>query len=218
MAEERNGRVITVVAYGDSNTYGYNPRTGLRYPEEIRWTGLLSSHLGNGYRVIEEGCNGRTTVHDDPIDGWKNGMDYLKPCLHSHKPVDIVVMMLGTNDLKSVFDLSAEQIAEGAGVLVDTIQKFTLEKYGYQPKIVLISPPEIGSGIRTSPFYGSFLEDAIDRSRQFPRYYKEVADRYGCVFFNAAEWIRPSEVDSLHLDPEAHRILAEKLSEVIKGM
>ena len=218
MAEERNGRVITVVAYGDSNTYGYNPRTGLRYPEEIRWTGLLSSHLGNGYRVIEEGCNGRTTVHDDPIDGWKNGLDYLRPCLHSHKPVDIVVMMLGTNDLKSVFDLSAEQIAEGAGVLVDTIQKFTLEKYGYQPKIVLISPPEIGSGIRTSPFYGSFLEDAIDRSRQFPRYYKEVADRYGCVFFNAAEWIRPSEVDSLHLDPEAHRILAEKLSEVIKGM
>ena len=210
--------MITVVAYGDSNTYGYNPRTGLRYPEEIRWTGLLSSHLGNGYRVIEEGCNGRTTVHDDPIDGWKNGLDYLRPCLHSHKPVDIVVMMLGTNDLKSVFDLSAEQIAEGAGVLVDTIQKFTLEKYGYQPKIVLISPPEIGSGIRTSPFYGSFLEDAIDRSRQFPRYYKEVADRYGCVFFNAAEWIRPSEVDSLHLDPEAHRILAEKLSEVIKGM
>ena len=210
--------MITVVAYGDSNTYGYNPRTGLRYPEEIRWTGLLSSHLGNGYRVIEEGCNGRTTVHDDPIDGWKNGLGYLRPCLHSHKPVDIVVMMLGTNDLKSVFDLSAEQIAEGAGVLVDTIQKFTLEKYGYQPKIVLISPPEIGSGIRTSPFYGSFLEDAIDRSRQFPRYYKEVADRYGCVFFNAAEWIRPSEVDSLHLDPEAHRILAEKLSEVIKGM
>ena len=210
--------MITVLAYGDSNTYGYNPRTGLRYPEDIRWTGLLSSHLGNGYRVIEEGCNGRTTIYDDPIDGWKNGLNYLKPCLHSHKPVDIVVMMLGTNDLKSVFDLSAEQIAEGAGVLVDTIQKFTLEKYGYQPKIVLISPPEIGSGIRTSPFYGSFLEDAIDRSRQFPRYYKEVADRYGCVFFNAAEWIRPSEVDSLHLDPEAHRILAEKLSEVIKGM
>ena len=78
--------MITVLAYGDSNTYGYNPRTGLRYPEDIRWTGLLSSHLGNGYHVIEEGCNGRTTIYDDPIDGWKNGMDYLKPCLHSHKP------------------------------------------------------------------------------------------------------------------------------------
>lgn len=210
--------MITVLAYGDSNTYGYNPRTGLRYPEDIRWTGLLSSHLGNGYRVIEEGCNGRTTIYDDPIDGWKNGLNYLKPCLHSHKPVDIVVMMLGTNDLKSVFGLSAQQIAEGAGVLVNTIQTFTLEKYGCQPKIVLISPPEIGSGICSSPFYGSFMEDAIDRSRQFPRYYREVAERYGCVYLNAAEWIEPSKVDSLHLDPEAHRILAERLSEVIKGM
>ena len=210
--------MITVLAYGDSNTYGYNPRTGLRYPEDIRWTGLLSSHLGSRYRVIEEGCNGRTTIYDDPIDGWKNGLDYLKPCLHSHKPVDIVIMMLGTNDLKSVFGLSAQQIAEGAGVLVDTIQRFTLEKYGHQPKIVLISPPEIGPGISSSPFYGSFLEDAIDRSRQFPRYYKEVAEKYGCVYFNAAEWIKPSRVDSLHLDPEAHRILAERLSEVIKEM
>ena len=210
--------MITVLAYGDSNIYGYNPRTGLRYPEDIRWTGLLSSHLGNGYRVIEEGCNGRTTIYDDPIDGWKNGLNYLKPCLHSHKPVDIVVMMLGTNDLKSVFGLSAQQIAEGAGVLVNTIQTFTLEKYGYQPKIVLISPPEIGPGICSSPFYGSFMEDAIDRSRQFPRYYREVAKRYGCVYLNAAEWIEPSKVDSLHLDPEAHRILAERLSEVIKGM
>ena len=210
--------MITVLAYGDSNTYGYNPRTGLRYPEDIRWTGLLSSHLGNGYRVIEEGCNGRTTIYDDPIDGWKNGLNYLKPCLHSHKPVDIVVMMLGTNDLKSVFGLSAQQIAEGAGVLVNTIQTFTLEKYGCQPKIVLISPPEIGYGICSSPFYGSFMEDAIDRSRQFPRYYREVAKRYGCVYLNAAEWIEPSKVDSLHLDPEAHRILAERLSEVIKGM
>ena len=126
--------MITVLAYGDSNTYGYNPRTGLRYSEDIRWTGLLSSHLGNGYRVIEEGCNGRTTIYDDPIDGWKNGLNYFKPCLHSHKPVDIVVMMLGTNDLKSVFGLSAQQIAEGAGVLVNTIQTFTLEKYGNQPK------------------------------------------------------------------------------------
>ena len=210
--------MITVLAYGDSNTYGYNPRTGLRYPEDIRWTGLLSSHLGNGYRVIEEGCNGRTTIYDDPIDGWKNGLNYLKPCLHSHKPVDIVVMMLGTNDLKSVFGLSAQQIAEGAGVLVNTIQTFTLEKYGNQPKIVLISPPEIGSDICSSPFYGSFMEDAIDRSRQFPRYYREVAERYGCVYLNAAEWIEPSKADSLHLDPEAHRILAERLSEVIKGM
>lgn len=207
----------TVLCYGDSNTYGYDPRTGLRYHEAIRWTCRLRDLLGVDYRVIEEGCNGRTTVYDDPIDGWKNGLDYLRPCLNSHKPVDIVILMLGSNDLKSTFGLTAEQIAAGAGILVDTIQSFTAEKQGFKPAIVLVSPPEIGSGIRTSPFYGRFEEDAIARSQEFPRYYKAVADRYGCVFFDAAEWIRPSETDSLHLDPEAHRILAEQLCEVIRN-
>lgn len=90
----------TVLCYGDSNTYGYNPVNGLRYPQDVRWPGKLQSLLGNGYQIIEEGCNGRTTVFDDPLEGWKNGLDYLRPCLNSHKPVDIVILMLGSNDLK----------------------------------------------------------------------------------------------------------------------
>ena len=211
--------MTTILCYGDSNTYGYDPRTGLRYGEDIRWTGRLASILGREeYCVIEEGCNGRTTIHDDPIDGWKNGLDYLKPCLNSHKPIDIVILMLGSNDLKSNFGLSASEIADGAGVLVETIQSFTEEKQGFVPSIVLISPPEIGEGITDSPFYGRFLEDAISRSREFAKHYRAVAERFGCVYLNAAEWIKASEADSLHLDPEAHRILAEKLAEVVKGL
>ena len=77
----------TVLCYGDSNTYGYNPENGLRYSEDERWTGVLKSLLGPAYNVIEEGCNGRTTIYDDPLEGWKNGKDYLKPCLNSHKPL-----------------------------------------------------------------------------------------------------------------------------------
>ena len=137
----------TVLCYGDSNTYGYDPRTGFRYPSSVRWTCRLAALLGDDYHVVEEGCNGRTTVFDDPIEGWKNGLGYLKPCLNSHKPVDIVVMMLGSNDLKETFHASPEQIAEGAGVLVETIQTFTREKQGFEPKIVLVCPPEIGEGI-----------------------------------------------------------------------
>ena len=208
----------TVLCYGDSNTYGYNPINGLRYGESIRWTCRLRDLLGDGYRVIEEGCNGRTTIYDDPVDGWKNGLDYLRPCLNSHKPVDIVILMLGSNDLKDTFHLTAREIANGAGVLVDTIKAFTSEKQGSVPVIILVSPPELGSGIRRSPFYGRFLEDAVTRSQEFPEYYKAVADRSGCVFFDAAKWIKASEVDSLHLDPEAHRILAEQLCEVVKGL
>ena len=205
----------TILCYGDSNTYGYDPNSGFRYPADVRWPGRLATLLGPNFHVVEEGCNGRTTVFDDPLEGWKNGLGYLKPCLNSHKPVDIVVMMLGSNDLKETFHASPKEIAEGAGVLVETIRNFTMEKQGFIPGIVLISPPEIGEGIADSPFYGSFYENAIARSKEFPRYYKEVANRYGCIFVNAAEYIQPSILDSVHLDPEAHRRLAEVVADVI---
>ena len=210
--------MVTVLCYGDSNTFGYIPETGMRYPRDIRYPGRLQKLLGDDYAVIEEGCNGRTTIHDDPIDGWKNGLDYLKPCLNSHKPIDIVVLMLGSNDLKETFHLTAKEIADGASILMEVIRNFTQEKQGYIPRIILVSPPEIGGGIKTSPFCGAFYENAIVESRKFPEFYKAVAEKYGCIFFNAAEYIYPSEVDSLHLTPEGHSVLAEKLCEVIKNV
>ena len=208
----------TVLCYGDSNTYGYVPKTGMRYPKNVRYPGRLQLLLGDDYTVIEEGCNGRTTIHDDPIDGWKNGLDYLKPCLNSHKPVDIVIMMLGSNDLKDTFQLTAEKIADGAGVLVDVIKSFTAEKQGFVPIIILVSPPKIGKGIRQSPFYGAFFESAISESGKFSEYYKKIADEKGCIFFDAAKYAYPSECDSLHLTSEGHRILAEELCKLIKSI
>ena len=210
--------MTTILCYGDSNTYGYVPGTGMRYPRDVRYPGRLQMLLGEEYTVIEEGCNGRTTIHDDPIDGWKNGLDYLKPCLSSHRPIDIVTLMLGSNDLKATFHLTAKDIADGAGILVDVIRTFTEEKQGYIPKIILISPPEIGKGIKSSPFYGAFYEEAIEESKRFPEHYKAVADKYDCIFFNAAEYVSPSEADSLHLTPEGHKILADKLYEMIRNL
>lgn len=207
----------TVLCYGDSNTFGYVPETGMRYPKDVRYPGRLQLLLGDGYYVVEEGCNGRTTIHDDPVDGWKNGLDYLKPCLNSHKPVDIVILMLGSNDLKETFHLSAREIAEGAERLVDVIRGFTAEKQGFVPDIILVSPPEIGKNIRTSPFYGAFNERAVGESKQFSKWYREAADRNGCIFFDAAEYVHPSDTDSLHLTPDGHRVLAEKLCEVIRS-
>lgn len=208
----------TVLCYGDSNTYGYVPETGMRYPKDVRYPGRLQILLGDEYSVIEEGCNGRTTIYDDPIDGWKNGLDYLRPCLNSHKPVDIVILMLGSNDLKATFHLTAEKIAAGAGRLVDVITEFTKEKQGFVPKTVLVSPPHIGNGIRTSPFYGAFFEEAVDESKKFSACYKEVSDKKGCIFFDAAKFIEPSMTDSLHLTPEGHAVLAERLYEIVKDL
>lgn len=208
----------TVLCYGDSNTYGFNPVNGMRYPADVRWTGRLQMLLGEAYKVIEEGCNGRTTVYDDPLEGWKNGRDYLKPCLNSHKPVDIVILMLGSNDLKKVFRASAREIAEGAEILVKDICTFMKEKQGFIPKIILVSPPEIGPDIVNSSFCYAFDETAVSRSKEFPRYYREAAERNGCEFFDAAGCIKPSEVDSLHLMPEAHGELAKQLCHVVKNL
>ena len=208
----------TVLCFGDSNTYGYNPENGLRYPSNVRWTGRLQAILGDEYRVIEEGCNGRTTVFEDPIEGWKAGLGYLRPCLNSHKPVDIVIMMLGSNDLKEYFHASAAEIAEGAATLVRNIIDFTDEKQGFIPKIILVSPPEIGEGIESSPFFGSFSLNAIERSREFPVEYLKVAEKYGCIFFDAASVIKPSEIDSLHLSAEAHGIFAEEIAKTVKAI
>ena len=208
-------RQKTVLCYGDSNTYGYIPLTGMRYPKSVRWPGALQDILGSGYSIIEEGCNGRTTIYDDPIDGWKNGVDYLRPCLHSHRPVDIFVMMLGSNDLKETFHASAADIAAGAETLLDVVQTFTAKKQGFIPEIILISPPQIGEGIAHSAFYGEFLENAIARSKEFPEYYAKVAQRRGCLFLDAAKFIQPSNEDSLHLTPEGHKILAREVSKLI---
>ena len=209
--------IKNVLCYGDSNTYGYIPGSGGRYPKSVRYPGRLQMLLGNEYNVIEEGCCGRTTLYDDAIDGWKNGLDYLIPCIYSHRPVHIVILMLGSNDIKATFHLTAEQIAVSAGKLVDVIQSFTEEKQEFVPKIVLVSPPEIGRDIRTSPFYGGFIEKAIEESKRFPEFYRKIADEKGCIFFDAAKYIYPSEIDSLHLTPEGHETLAKELYHVIKN-
>lgn len=206
----------TVMCYGDSNTFGYDPTNGLRYPRAIRWTGVLQKLLGENYQVISEGCNGRTTIYDDPLEGWKNGLDYLKPCLNSHKPLDWVVMMLGSNDLKTCFHASADDIAKGASILVDTIQTFTAEKQGFVPKILLLSPPEIGPAISESPFRFAFDESAITRSKAFAPAFQKIAEAQKCYYLNVANVATASTWDSLHLTPEAHQSLAEAVAQKIR--
>ena len=208
--------IVTVLCYGDSNTYGYNPVDASRFPRGVRWTSVLQELLGEGYVVIEEGCNGRTTVFNDPIDGWKEGLSYLKPCLNSHKPIDVIILMLGTNDLKRMFHASTKDIAAGAERLVKEIHDFAEEKLGEVPQIILMSPPEIGEDMKNSVFFRSFDETAIARSKEFPKYYKEVADKYHCIFLDAAQLVVPSKEDSLHLTAGEHKKLAEGIYRCMK--
>ena len=111
--------MFTIVCYGDSNTHGVHPVTRDRFPRDIRWPGVLATDVADIAVVVEEGLNGRTTLWDDPFMDGRNGQPYLLPCLRSHEPVDLVVLMLGTNDLKTVFGRHAHEIALGAGRLAE---------------------------------------------------------------------------------------------------
>jgi lysophospholipase L1-like esterase len=204
----------TILCYGDSNTWGYNPATQDRYAREERWAGVLQQKLGDGYVVIEEGLCGRTTVWDDPIEDYRNGKEYLIPCLRSHKPIDLVVIMLGTNDLKARFPMPACDIAAGAGVLVDIVAKSETGPSNGAPEVLLVAPPPIAelSG------FAEMFEGGSVKSTMLSRHFRLVAEERGCALLDAAEVIASSELDGIHLDLAEHRKLGIAIASRVKQM
>lgn len=202
----------TFLCYGDSNTWGYNPVTMGRYGYDERWPGVLRDILGKGYQVIEEGLNGRTTVWDDPLDGeYKNGKKYLLPCLESHRPVDLVIIMLGVNDLKSRFSLSAYNIAQGAGILVNIVLNCTAGPDNKAPEALLIAPPIA----RPANKYSDMFEGAEQKSKEFSKYFMDTAQMYQCGFLDASKFVVSSPVDGIHMDAAEHKKLGLTIGEHI---
>src|SRR5260221_1661566 len=137
-----NPKAIRILCYGDSNTWGRDPHgKGIRYPVNVRWTGLLQDALGNNYWIIEEGLGGRTTALDQDNKEDMNGLRYLKPCLETHNPVDFVILMLGTNDFKEQLHQSSQDIANNISKLLDLIKKYGWNNEKKSPEIILLSPP-----------------------------------------------------------------------------
>jgi lysophospholipase L1-like esterase len=202
----------TVLCYGDSNTWGYEPATGNRFPEDMRWPGVLARQLGGGFQVIEEALNGRTTVRDDPVEEYKNGKNYLRPCLESHTPVDLVILALGINDLKARFFATASDAADGAGVLVKIVQQSGSGPEGESPAVLLVAPPPVGLLTELALMFAGAKEKSLDFSRQYDR----VAQKYGCELLDAGEVVRPSDRDGIHLEAEGHRKLGEAVGAIVK--
>ena len=194
----------TILCYGDSNTWGFDPETGERFGEDTRWPGVLRRELGEGYRVIEEGLPGRTTVWADPIEGeHKDGRAYLRPCLESHRPLDLVTVMLGTNDLKARFGLSASDIAQGAASLAEMALRSGCGPGGGAPAVLLVAPPPVGRLTEMAEMF----EGSEEKSLGFSEHYRRFAEGCGCEFLNAAEVIVSSDVDGIHFDAEEQRKL-----------
>ncbi|MEW6249745.1 MAG: SGNH/GDSL hydrolase family protein [Planctomycetota bacterium] len=218
----------TILCYGDSNTWGHDPRTLGRYGPHERWPGVLQDELGAGFRVVEEGLCGRTTCFPDPFDPALDGRALLPAILKSHKPLDLVAIMLGTNDLKTRFAAPAADIAWGAGLLVETVQKSVAGPLrpgsapaGWPagtplyaaPQVLLIAPPPI----KTPPDPECFAA-AGEKSREFGRHYRQIAELYQCHFLDAGQVIESSDVDGVHLDREAHLALGRAVAQRVRAV
>ena len=204
--------MFEVLCYGDSNTWGHDPESLERFSREERWPGVLQKALGDRYHVIEEGLGGRTTVWDDPIEGYKNGKEYLIPCLATHAPLDLVIILLGTNDLKKRFSVSAQDIAFGVGVLVDTVNKSDSGRNLKAPKVLLLVPPPLGK----LTDFGEMFEGGRKKSQKFPEHFKNVARMYTCELFDTSTVIKSSDIDGIHLEKKAHQQLGEAAAKIVK--
>jgi lysophospholipase L1-like esterase len=207
-------RVKTVVCFGDSNTWGFDPESKERLALDRRWTGVLAKNLGDGYRVIEEGLGGRTTMVDDPIYPFKNGLDYLPPCLESHSPFDIVTIMLGTNDLKTRFNRSASDIAESAARLAEMALNSSFGPGGERPKALLIAPPPVAKLTELDEMFAG----AYEKSKRFAEHYKTYAGWYDCAFFDAGSVITSSDLDGIHFEASEHEKLGVAISGVVQSL
>ncbi|MBQ9988831.1 MAG: hypothetical protein IJP30_03760 [Clostridia bacterium] len=207
----------TVLCYGDSNTWGHTPGTKQRYPLSVRWTGIAADLLGPEYRVIEEGLNGRTTVFDDPYKEYLNGKTHLSVALITHRPLNWVVLALGTNDLKFT---NAYGSAKGAQVLVRMIRdanivfRGTAPVFFDPPKILLVAPPLVGEQFGAVP-ERTELKYGHEESKHFAREYLEIAQTEGVYYLDASLYAPPSPTDGIHLDPPAHAALGEAIARFI---
>ncbi|MEH7222981.1 GDSL-type esterase/lipase family protein [Bacillus sp. JJ1566] len=204
-----------IVCFGDSNTWGYNAEDLTRFSEEIRWTSLLQKHLGGDYQVIEEGLSGRTSVIDDPLFEGLNALTYIHPCLMSHSPLDLVIIMLGTNDTKERFGLTAFNIAQGITRLAHKASRTAAGINGGFPKVLVVAPPPIGNG-----YYGTDVRHAMGeycdtKSKRFPEFLQEMLDET-IEFLNLGSQVSMNNIDYMHLDEVGHKLTAELIHNKIK--
>ncbi len=205
-----------ILCFGDSLTWGYDPDNRVRFPEDSRWPMVLQSVLGDEYRVIEEGQNGRTIASDDPAEGEKNGLKYIGPCLESQSPLDVVILMLGSNDCKRKFAYSSMDIAGEMQIMIEKILSYDHFRCKDGFKVILVSPPYIPDAIKDSWLGDSFgYENASKLSKELPDWYSQLSEMYGCTFFDASKHVEASDSDGCHMDAENQRKLGRLLAEQV---
>ena len=206
--------MAVVMCFGDSNTHGTPPITELgryeRFGRGQRWPSLLTGH-----EVIEEGLPGRTAMYDDPVMGaHMNGQAGLKIALESHGPIDVLVLMLGTNDVKARFTSTPEQVVGGIASLLDIAQhRLMQERHGGFQTLLICPPPVVEVGPIRHEFWGGAA-----RSVALPPLYQALAKARGIGFLDAAAVIAVSPIDGVHFGIEEHAKLATAVQEKLAGL
>lgn len=222
-ADEAEDSAKTILVFGDSLTWGWKPVSPIfpttRHDKEDRWSEVMAQSLGEGYDVITEGLSGRTTAFDDPQSpGLMNGLDDFDSIFMSHEPLDLVIIMLGTNDAKTYFEKSAQEIGEGMSKLASLAANglgIGIYVYG-PPKVLIISPPPIGDEV--DPLVASVFEGVNDKIAEMPAIYADIAASVGGYFFDAATVVEKDEVgvDGIHLLAEGNEDLGEAVAEKVR--
>lgn len=213
--------MLRVLCFGDSNTWGSAtvPRPDERYFADERWPGVAQADLGPQWRLIEEGLPGRTTVHDDPTEGaYMNGSTYLLPCLRSHRPLDAVVIMLGTNDLKAKFSVPAYEIGSGIGVLLGIVERSEAGRGAGVPRTLVVCPPPLLTHTGAFPDYAEMLEGGYDKSLKLRPHYERVAKEAGAAFLAAGDHVVTSAYDGIHFDPDQQQKLGTAIAAALRPL
>ncbi|WP_119391757.1 SGNH/GDSL hydrolase family protein [Taklimakanibacter lacteus] len=204
-----------ILAFGDSLTWGFQAGTWMRHAFEDRWPNVLAAGLGGKARVIEEGQNGRMTVHDDPyVFENRSGAEALPILLSTHQPLDLMIIMLGTNDLKWEGRQRALDARLGMARLVEIIRTYVYKPGCGVPEILLMSPPHLGK--TEDEDFAGYFEHAIAESKNLARQYAKLAGETECHFFDAASIAKADPTDGVHLDAANTRSIGTALIPVVK--
>ncbi len=207
------GRERAVLCFGDSNTWGFDAATQGRFGRDVRWPGRLQAALGDGWHVVEEGLNGRTTVLESPILPGRSGLAYLGPCLESHAPLDAVVVSLGTNDLADRYSMTATDIARAAGRLAALARASGTGVDGGAPVVVLACPPPLAPGDWNEDWAGAPAKSALLATR-----FRAIAEELGVELIDLGEVTRPGPLDGIHLDADGHAATAAAVERTLRRL
>ena len=205
-----------ILCFGDSNTWGYDAATGGRFDDDTRWTMQLTKRLGEKYYVIEEGLSGRTACFEDPLNEGLSGLSVLAPILQSHAPLDLLVLMLGTNDCKQRFAATPVNIKDALTRLVKKARQ--LDIWRSVPRILIVAPIIIDERLYSSPNAAGMGEGCVEKSRQLPQLFQDAAREHGCSFLDCNPYVNPAEGDYMHFDPDSNRSFAQAVKEKITGL